>query len=78
MTMQLSVPPRLIPQIGYFCPVCRKPQARWLPLFERERSLRTAFEQAGADPDSLFPERTSLPSQIDACVALLTQLDQRE
>jgi hypothetical protein len=27
--------------------------------------------QADADPDSLFPARTSLPSQIDACAALL-------
>ena len=27
--------------------------------------------QADADPDSLFAERTSLPSQVDACAALL-------
>ncbi len=27
--------------------------------------------QADADPDSLFPERISLPSQIDACAALV-------
>jgi hypothetical protein len=27
--------------------------------------------QAGADPDSLFAERTTLPSQVDACAALL-------
>ena len=27
--------------------------------------------QADADPDSLFPERISLPSQVDACAALL-------
>jgi predicted nucleotidyltransferase len=26
--------------------------------------------QAGADPDSLFPARTTLPSQVDACAAL--------
>ncbi len=30
--------------------------------------------QADADPDSLFPARTSLPSQVDACAALLTGL----
>ncbi len=30
--------------------------------------------QANADPDSLFPARTSLPSQVDACAALLTRL----
>jgi hypothetical protein len=29
---------------------------------------------AGADPDSLFPARTSLPSQVDACATLLTGL----
>lgn len=27
--------------------------------------------QADADPDSLFPERTSLPSQVEACAAVL-------
>jgi hypothetical protein len=27
--------------------------------------------QADADPDSLFPARTTLPSQVDACAALL-------
>jgi hypothetical protein len=27
--------------------------------------------QAAADPDSLFPARTMLPSQVDACAALL-------
>jgi hypothetical protein len=27
--------------------------------------------QADADPDPLFPARTTLPSQIDACAALL-------
>jgi hypothetical protein len=27
--------------------------------------------QADADPDPLFPARTSLPSQIDACATLL-------
>ena len=27
--------------------------------------------QADADPDPLFPARTSLPSQVDACAALL-------
>ena len=27
--------------------------------------------QADADPDSLFPARTSLPSQVDACAAVL-------
>jgi hypothetical protein len=27
--------------------------------------------QADADPDSLFAERTSLPSQVAACAALL-------
>jgi predicted nucleotidyltransferase len=30
--------------------------------------------QADADPDSLFPARNSLPSQVDACAALLTGL----
>ena len=30
--------------------------------------------QADADPDSLFHARTSLPSQVDACAALLTGL----
>jgi hypothetical protein len=30
--------------------------------------------QADADPDSLFPARTSLPSQVDACAALVTGL----
>jgi predicted nucleotidyltransferase len=29
--------------------------------------------QADADPDSLFPARTSLASQVDACAALLTR-----
>jgi len=28
--------------------------------------------QADADPDSLFPARTRLPSQVDACAALVT------
>ena len=27
--------------------------------------------QAAADPDSLFPARTMLPSQVDACAALI-------
>jgi hypothetical protein len=27
--------------------------------------------QADADPDVLFPARTKLPSQVDACAALL-------
>ena len=27
---------------------------------------------ANADPDSLFPARASLPSQVDACAALLS------
>jgi hypothetical protein len=30
--------------------------------------------QADADPDSLFPARTSLPSQVDACAGLLRGL----
>jgi hypothetical protein len=30
--------------------------------------------QADADPDSLFPMRTTLPSQVDACAALLAGL----
>jgi predicted nucleotidyltransferase len=30
--------------------------------------------QADADPDSLFPARTSLPSQVDACAALVSEL----
>jgi predicted nucleotidyltransferase len=30
--------------------------------------------QANADPDSLFPVRTTLPSQVDACAALLAGL----
>jgi predicted nucleotidyltransferase len=30
--------------------------------------------QADADPDVLFPARTTLPSQVDACAALLTGL----
>jgi hypothetical protein len=33
-----------------------------------ERAL--LCRRAGADPDALFPERTKLPSQIDACAAL--------
>jgi hypothetical protein len=33
--------------------------------------------QADADPDSLFAERTSLPSQVDACAALLAGLAPR-
>lgn len=33
------------------------------------RALR--LRQAGADPDPLFPERAALPSQIDACSAVL-------
>jgi hypothetical protein len=34
-----------------------------------ERALLCGW--ADADPDTLFPERTRLPSQIDACVALI-------
>ena len=30
--------------------------------------------QADADPDSLFPARTTLPSQVDACAALIAGL----
>jgi predicted nucleotidyltransferase len=30
--------------------------------------------QADADPDALFPARTTLPSQVDACAALLAGL----
>jgi hypothetical protein len=32
-----------------------------------------ACRQAAADPDALFPSRTLLPSQINACAALLSQ-----
>jgi hypothetical protein len=28
--------------------------------------------QADADPDPLFPARISLPSQVDACITLLS------
>jgi hypothetical protein len=38
-----------------------------LSLIVRAQQCR----QADADPDSLFPARTLLPSQIDACAALL-------
>ena len=30
--------------------------------------------QADADPDSLFPARTTLPSQVDACASLVAGL----
>ena len=30
-----------------------------------------ACRRAGADPDCLFPERTMLPAQVDACATLL-------
>ena len=33
--------------------------------------------QADADPDSLFPARTTLSSQVDACAALIAGLDPR-
>ena len=37
-------------------------------------SLECALEcrQSAADPDALFPARKVLPSQIDACVALIS------
>jgi hypothetical protein len=35
-----------------------------------ENALRC--RQSGADPDALFPARKALPSQIDACTALLS------
>jgi hypothetical protein len=33
--------------------------------------------RTAADPDSLFPSRTLLPSQIDACAALLDRANSR-
>jgi hypothetical protein len=39
-----------------------------VPLISRALECR----QADADPDPLFPARASLPSQIDACMALLS------
>ena len=33
--------------------------------------------QADADPDPLFPARTSLPSQVEACTAILGRFDAR-
>jgi hypothetical protein len=36
-----------------------------------ERALQC--RQAAADPDSLFAERMSLPSQVEACAALLAE-----
>jgi predicted nucleotidyltransferase len=36
------------------------------------------IRQAGADPDSLFPARVALPSQIDACAALLAEPDGKD
>ena len=30
--------------------------------------------QSGADPDCLFPARTTLPHQVDACATLLAEL----
>jgi hypothetical protein len=38
-----------------------------VPLINRALECR----RADADPDPLFPARTSLPSQVDACMALL-------
>jgi hypothetical protein len=39
-----------------------------VPLISRALECR----QADADPDPLFPARASLPSQVDACMALLS------
>jgi hypothetical protein len=47
---------------------------RKMPPAQLDVSLITRAlqcRQAEADPDSLFPERISLPSQVDACTALL-------
>jgi predicted nucleotidyltransferase len=43
------------------------PAALDVSLIDRALQCR----QAEADPDSLFPARTTLPSQVDACAALL-------
>ncbi len=51
--MQAAIPPGVTPQVAYFCPVCRQPQARWLNLFGRELTLEAAFVQAGASVDLL-------------------------
>jgi predicted nucleotidyltransferase len=41
----------------------------WLDVSLIARALQCRY--AAADPDSLFPARTMLPSQVDACAALL-------
>jgi hypothetical protein len=46
-----------------------KSRPRGLDLNLLTRALEC--RQADADPDSLFAERTRLPSQVDACAALL-------
>jgi hypothetical protein len=43
------------------------PERLDVSLIERALQCR----QTGADPDALFPARTTLLSQIDACAALL-------
>jgi hypothetical protein len=47
----------------------RRPVGLDVSLIERALQCR----QAAADPDSLFAARTSLPSQVDACAALLAE-----
>jgi predicted nucleotidyltransferase len=48
-----------------------KTHPTWSGLSLIARALQC--RQADADPDFLFPERTSLPSQVDACAAILTE-----
>ncbi len=45
------------------------PQGLDVELVERALQCR----KAAADPDSLFPARTALPVQVNACAALLTE-----
>jgi predicted nucleotidyltransferase len=47
-------------------------EARPAPLDMTLITRALQCRQAGADPDRLFPVRISLPSQIDACVILLS------
>ncbi len=45
------------------------PQGLDVELVERALQCR----KAAADPDSLFPARTALPVQVNACAALLAE-----
>jgi hypothetical protein len=49
----------------------RKVRPAMLDLTQMTRALE--YRQAGADPDPLFGSRTSLPSQVDACVTLISR-----